>query len=161
MPVMEMKEGVGDACFGALGARAGMTGTGGGGYLLPLSTFVLELAGIAANVCGHASSVRALVRCGSMCFEKPALTAYCTPRSVGLRQLVSHVESVCCLPPVLNTSILFSPKHANISTLHLPSPRTATSFSISSSSLALMSICALSSPLANFSARPEMYSALR
>jgi hypothetical protein len=32
---------------------------------------------------------------------------------------------------------------------------------MSSSSLALMSISALSSPDANFSARPEMYSALR
>ena len=42
-----------------------------------------------------------------------------------------------------------------------PSPRTATSFSMSSSSEALTSICALSSPEANFSARPWMYSALR
>lgn len=32
---------------------------------------------------------------------------------------------------------------------------------MSSSSLALMSICAVSSPELNFSARPEMYSALR
>jgi hypothetical protein len=72
------------------------------------------------------------------------LRTHCTPKS-----------------PVLNTSILFNPKHANISTLHLPRPRTATSFSINSSSLALTSICAVSSPLANFSASPEMYSALR
>lgn len=71
-------------------------------------------------------------------------STYCTPRS-----------------PVLNTSILFSPKHANISTLHLPNPLTATSFSISSSSLALTSIWALNSPESNFSASPEMYSALR
>jgi hypothetical protein len=62
---------------------------------------------------------------------------------------------------VLKTSILLSPKHANISTLQRPRPLTATSFSISSSSLALTSICAVSSPFANFSASPEMYSALR
>jgi hypothetical protein len=63
--------------------------------------------------------------------------------------------------PVANTSIRFSPKQANISTLQRPRPRTATSFSISSSSLALTSIWALNSPEANFSASPEMYSALR
>lgn len=69
---------------------------------------------------------------------------YCTPKS-----------------PVEKTSIRFRPKQANISTLQRPKPRTATSLSMSSASLALISIWALSSPEANFSARPEMYSALR
>ena len=87
---------------------------------------------------------------------------YCTPRS-----------------PVLKTSMRFRPKQANISftqlvdlilgwkigghipTLHRPKPLTATSFSMRSSSLASTSILALSSPEANFSARPEMYSAFR
>jgi hypothetical protein len=90
------------------------------------------------------------LRCGTVSYRFShacvggGLRTHCTPKS-----------------PVLNTSILFNPKHANISTLHLPRPRTATSFSINSSSLALTSICAVSSPLANFSASPEMYSALR
>lgn len=72
-------------------------------------------------------------------------------------------EKTHCTPrsPVLNTSILFSPKHANISTLHRPRPLTATSFSISSSSLALTRPSAVNSPEANFSASPLMYSALR
>jgi hypothetical protein len=72
-----------------------------------------------------------------------------------------HAYRCKIIPPVLNTSIRFSPKHANISTLHRPRPLTATSFSISSSSLALMSIEAVSSPDENFSASPDMYSALR
>jgi hypothetical protein len=59
------------------------------------------------------------------------------------------------------TSIRLSPKQANISTLHRPKPRTATSFSMRSSSLALMSIWAVNSPESNFSASPLMYSALR
>ena len=67
---------------------------------------------------------------------------YCTPRS-----------------PVDNTSIRLSPKQANISTDHRPKPRTAVSFSKTSSSLASISISALSSPLTNRSARPLMYSA--
>lgn len=68
-----------------------------------------------------------------------------------------------CTPksPVLNTSILLNPKHANISTDHRPNPLTATNFSINSSSEALISISALSSPDWNFSASPVMYSALR
>jgi hypothetical protein len=76
--------------------------------------------------------------------EKKKADTHCTPKS-----------------PVLKTSIRFRPKQANISTLHLPSPRTAVSFSSTSSSLASMSILALSSPDANFSARPCTYSALR
>ena len=67
---------------------------------------------------------------------------YCTPRS-----------------PVEKMSVLFKPKHANISTDHLPRPRTATSFCSTSSSDASMSIFAVSSPLTNFSARPWIYSA--
>lgn len=62
---------------------------------------------------------------------------------------------------MLNTSIRFSPKHANISTLHRPSPRTATSRSSTSASLARTSIPADSSPLANLPASPDTYSALR
>ena len=46
-----------------------------------------------------------------------------------------HLLRTHCTPksPVENTSILFNAKHANISTLHLPSPRTAVSFSSTSS----------------------------
>jgi hypothetical protein len=116
-----------------------------GEYVLPFPTFVLELACVAAHVRGHASPT--MWHCQLLFFHAcvgGGLRTHCTPKS-----------------PVLNTSILFNPKHANISTLHLPRPRTATSFSINSSSLALTSICAVSSPLANFSASPEMYSALR
>jgi len=64
-------------------------------------------------------------------------TTYCTPRS-----------------PVAKMSVLLSPKQANISTDHLPRPRTATSFCNTSSSEASMSIFAVSSPLTNFSAKP-------
>jgi hypothetical protein len=110
--------------------------------ILPLSALVLELAGVASNVSSHASSIRH-IRYTPVSAEDFLIT-YWTPRS-----------------PVLKTSSLFKAKHANISTLHRPKPLTATSFSISSSSLALTSICAVSSPLANFSASPEMYSALR
>lgn len=70
--------------------------------------------------------------------------SYCTPRS-----------------PVEKMSILFSPKQANISTDHFPKPLTAVNFSRTSSSLAFMSIAALSSPEANFSASPLIYSAFR
>jgi len=48
-----------------------------------------------------------------------------------------------------------------MSTDHLPKPRTATNFSISSSSLAPTSVSAVSSPETNFPASPCMYSALR
>lgn len=74
----------------------------------------------------------------------PQIITYCTPKS-----------------PVENTSIRFRAKQANISTDHLPKPRTAVNFSTSSSSLAFNNIRALSSPLANFSDNPCMYSALR
>jgi hypothetical protein len=113
--------------------------------VLPFPALVLELAGVAAHVRGHASpagvSVPIVV---VVVFVHAWAQTHCTPKS-----------------PVLKTSIRFNPKHANISTLHRPRPRTATSFSMSSSSLALTSIRAVSSPFANFSARPEMYSALR
>lgn len=72
-------------------------------------------------------------------------------------------EGTHCTPksPVLNTSIRLSPKQANISTLHLPSPLTATSCSIRASSDAPTRPSAVNSPEANFSASPVMYSALR
>jgi hypothetical protein len=75
-----------------------------------------------------------------------------------------RIEKVThCTPksPVEKTSILFNPKHANISTLHRPRPLTATNLSINSSSLAHTNIAALRSPEENFSASPLMYSALR
>jgi hypothetical protein len=77
-------------------------------------------------------------------FPTYAAIPRCTPRS-----------------PVLNTSHRFSPKHANISTLHRPNPLTETSISITSSSVAVTSFWAESSPEANFEASPWMYSALR
>jgi len=117
--------------------------TGKGDYVLPFPAFGLEFTCVTADVCSHTSSVSSSVQHPQTTQSQQAIT-HCTPRS-----------------PVLNTSILFNPKHANISTLHLPSPLTATSFSISSSSLALMSIAALSSPDENLCASPEMYSALR
>jgi len=52
-------------------------------------------------------------------------------------------------------------KSIYMSTDHLPKPRTATNFSISSSSLAPTSVSAVSSPETNFPASPCMYSALR
>jgi hypothetical protein len=72
-------------------------------------------------------------------------------------------EGTHCTPksPVLNTSIRLSPKQANISTLHRPSPLTATSCSIRASSDAPTRPSAVNSPEANFSASPVMYSALR
>lgn len=68
-----------------------------------------------------------------------------------------------CTPrsPVEKTSILFNPKQANISTLHLPRPRTLMSSSRTSSYVAENNISVVSSPLWNFSARPYTYSALR
>lgn len=112
-----------------------------GSNVLPLPAFVLEFAGVTANVRGHTSPAKESILLHNR--ERDAST-YCTPKS-----------------PVLNTSMRFNPKHANISTLHLPKPLTATSFSISSSSLALTNILALRSPWSNFSASPVMYSALR
>lgn len=63
--------------------------------------------------------------------------------------------------PTEMISMRFSAKHANISTDHLPSPRTAVSFCMISSSEASASIFAVNSPFANFSARPLTYSAFR
>ena len=88
---------------------------------------------------------------------------HCSPHLPGQNTRTLAMGSTYCTPrsPVLKTSIRFSPKQANISTLQRPRPRTATSFSMSSASLALTSISAVSSPLTNFSARPLMYSAFR
>lgn len=72
------------------------------------------------------------------------METHCTPRS-----------------PVEKTSTRLRAKQANISTDHFPKPRTAVNFSTSSSSEARASIRALNSPLANFSASPCIYSALR
>lgn len=77
-------------------------------------------------------------------FPMNAAQPLCTPRS-----------------PVEKTSMRFNAKHANISTDHRPSPRTAVNFSTSSSSLALSNILALSSPVANFWDSPWIYSAFR
>lgn len=56
--------------------------------------------------------------------------------------------------PVEKTSILLRSKQANISTLHLPNPLTAISFSMTSSSEAVANISALNFPEANCSASP-------
>lgn len=118
----------------------------------PMYVAIPRLGGSVSLLCLHVADVR--VGAPFKLWE---------PRASRLNMSNGVRETTYWTPksPVEKTSILFNPKHANISTLHRPRPRTATSFSMSSSSLALTSICAVSSPFENFSASPEMYSALR
>jgi len=125
---------MGGCTRGLLGRKRG---TEKGDYVLPLSTFTLEFVYIAACVHGHTASAHEHVSHLWSIIIIIIITP--TAHTAGKRE---ERKSTHWTPksPVLKTSILFRPKHANISTLQRPRPRTPTSFSISSSSLALTSI---------------------